>query len=109
MTVTTPEQAIVLAYARLKGLRENINMDDSLVPGHTLWQDFNKAIADLGKAGFDLSDFAISNDDLVPNYGEMQVRPDVLRARVDALLIYFSVETGQTGRPRVGFEPPSKK
>jgi hypothetical protein len=83
-------------------------MKNSLVPGHTLWTDLNKAIADLAVAGFDLSAFAITGDDLVDNYGERQVRSEVLRARVDALLIYFSVETGQTGRPRVGFEPPSK-
>lgn len=108
MSVVTPEQAIVLAYARLKGMRDNIDMKNSLVPGETMWHDFNQAIADLGRAGFDLSAFAITEDNLVPNYGRKQVRPDVLRSRVDALLIYFSVETGQTGRPRIGFEPPSK-
>jgi hypothetical protein len=89
-------------------MRENIDMKDPLVPGESMWQDFNKAIADLAIAGFDLSVFAISGNDLVNNYGVSQVRPDVLRSRVDALLIYFSIQTGDSGRPRIGFEPPSK-
>jgi hypothetical protein len=89
-------------------MRENINMKDPLVPGETLWRDLNKAIDDLAVAGFDLSAFAITADDLEQNYGTREVRPDVLRARVDALLIYFSIQTGETGRPRIGFEAPGK-
>ena len=108
MATTSPEQAIVLAYVRLKGMRDNIDMKDTLVPGETMWRDFNRAIADLRQAGFDLSAFEITGNDLVPNYGVSQVRPDVLRSRVDALLMYFSIETGQSGRPRIGFEPPGK-
>jgi hypothetical protein len=108
MASPTREQLVVFAYARLKGLRENINpTPQQPFVSDVLWQDFNKAIDDLKAAGYELSRFAITGSDMDEGFGgHRHVRFDVLRSRVDALLVYFTVETGQAPRPRVGFEAP---
>jgi hypothetical protein len=112
MAGNTPQQSLVFAYARLKGLRDNIPTDPKQpFVSDVMWQDFNKAIEDVKAAGYDLSAFAISGNDMDEGYsGHRHLLASVLRSRVDALLVYFSIETGDARRPRVGFEaPPTKR
>jgi hypothetical protein len=106
-----PQASIVKAYARLKGLRANI-LDKEYWAPRILVDDFNRAIDDMKDASFDLSDFAIAARDLeVPAMlGESSrtARSSVLKARIDAVLVYFEVQGGKTP-VRVGFEAPKSK
>lgn len=111
MTATDSQTSIVKAYARLKGLRNNIPEKEHWAP-QVLVRDFNRAIDDLNAAGFDLSDFALVGSDLeIPAmFGEESrtARVSVLKARIDAVLVYFEVQTGQTSA-RIGFEAPKSR
>ena len=71
-----------------------------------MWHDFNKALDDLNAAGFDLSAFKVTGNDMDDFHGQRWVRSNVLRSRVDAVLTYFTIQTGEAPKPRLGFDPP---
>jgi hypothetical protein len=107
--MTTDSQvSIVKAYARLRGLRNNIADKEYWAP-RILVDDFNRALDDLKNGGFDLADFRIAGKDFeIPAMlGEESrtARSSVLKARIDAVLVYFDVQQGRTPA-RVGFEAP---
>jgi hypothetical protein len=93
-TAPTPQQSIAMAYARLRGLRDSINVSepDALDP---LRADFNGALDDLHTAGFDLSAFKLDDGESVEDHdGSMRVPAQVLRARLDAVLVYMDLLAG---------------
>ena len=108
---TDSQVSIVKAYARLRGLRINISDKEYWAP-RILVDDFNRALDDLKDGGFDLSDFRIAGKDLeIPAMlGEESrtARSSVLKARIDAVLVYFDVQEGKT-QARVGFEAPKSR
>jgi len=108
---TESQVSIVKAYARLKGLRNNISDREYWAP-RILVDDFNRALDDLNAGGFDLSDFTIASNDLeIPamlGEGSRTARSSVLKSRIDAVLVYFEVQGGQTPA-RVGFEAPRSR
>jgi hypothetical protein len=86
--VLTPQQSLAMAYARLSRLRDDLGVPD-LGDLEDLSADFNRALDDLGAAGFDLAAFKLDD-------GEEQVadRNGWLRARLDAVLDYMDLFAG---------------
>ena len=104
------EQLIVRAYARLKGLRDNVPSGPPAAP-RAMVDDFNRALDDLKAAGYDLSDFRITSDHMERWYGgDLFTTPAVLRSHIDAVLIYFRIDQDPEGegpvKASIGFEAP---
>jgi hypothetical protein len=108
-----PETRIVMAYARLKGMRDHVptksltgTAPDALV------NDFNRALDDLKSAGYDLSNFRITTNEMVElAYGSgRHAETALLQSRIDAVLIYFRITEDPDGegpvKARIGFEAP---
>ena len=87
-TALTHQQSLAMAYARLSGLRHDVGVAEPR-PLEELCADFDRALDDLGNAGFDLSAFRLDG-------GEEQVedRRSWLRARLDAVLDYMDLFAG---------------
>jgi hypothetical protein len=86
-TTLTPQQTLAMAYARLRGLRDHLDVaePDAL---ETLCSDFNRALDDLYTAGFDLTAFRLVDDD------KGEDRAGWLRARLDGILDYMDLFAG---------------
>ncbi len=102
------DSLLVKAYARLKALRDNLPTSDTYAP-RVMLNDFNRALDDLGRAGFDASDFGVTDQDLDDAWGVPSIQSTVLRARLDAVLIFFRInhDTGPT-RAKIGFDAPRR-
>jgi hypothetical protein len=86
-TALTPQQSLAMAYARLRGLRESVEVagPHGLEP---LCAAFNRALDDLLAAGFDLSAFKLESEQQVED------RAGWLRSRLDSLLDYMDLFAG---------------
>jgi hypothetical protein len=86
-TMLTPQQTLAMAYARLRGLRDHLDVaePDAI---ETLCTDFNRALDDLHTAGFDLTAFRLDGED------KGEDRAGWLRARLDAILDYMDLFAG---------------
>jgi hypothetical protein len=83
---------ILRAYANLKAVRDNLGL--GLVYQESHYKMFNRALDELQRAGIDVSEWRLPPDAVgVTHASEM-------KARIDAILIYF---TAQTQKPPVGF------
>jgi hypothetical protein len=105
------ETLVVRAYARLKSLHDNVPSTATQTAHRQMVEDFNRALADLKSAGYDLSAFELRNNELERDFsGTLTARSDVLRSRVDAALIYFRIDQDPEDegpvRARIGFEAP---
>jgi hypothetical protein len=83
----TPQQTLAMAYARLRGIRDDLDVEepDAL---ESLCTDFNRALDDLLAAGFDLSAFRLVDED------QGEDRAGWLRARLDGILDYMDLFAG---------------
>jgi hypothetical protein len=83
----TPQQSLAMGYARLQGLRGDL--DDADPSGiEALCAHYHRALEDLQAAGFDLSAFRLDDEELTED------RDARLRARLDALLDYMDLFAG---------------
>jgi hypothetical protein len=83
-----------MAYARLRALRDNIDVAEPYAPD-SLCTNFNRALDDLHAVGFDLSAFRLDETERVPDpQGSLQFSSSVLRARLDAILGYMDLLAG---------------
>ena len=109
------QERVKKAYARLYGLKEGLPRPKSDYVDSTQARDFNKAIDHLVAEGFDVDEFRIQDDEIVPmTYTEPAVRYDTFITRLNAVLAYFTVTVTKAKNPedppirKIGFEGPRR-
>jgi hypothetical protein len=83
---------ILRAYANLKAVRDNLG--SGYVHEEGFYRQYNSALDELQQAGVDVAEWRIPHRDV----GNIDGKE--FRAKIDAILIYFSVQNPKT---KIGF------
>lgn len=92
MATAVQGDPILRAYANLKAVRENLGA--GYVHQKGFYHQYNHALDQLEQAGIDISEWRIPHSDVGSISG------NEFRAKIDAILIYFSVQNEKT---KIGF------
>jgi hypothetical protein len=92
-TTARTGDAILRAYANLKAIRDNL--PDRFVYQQEFYTMFNEALEELQQAGVDVSEWRLRPDGLGNTHAT------AFRAKIDAILTYFSIRQEKT---RIGFQ-----
>ncbi len=115
------QDAIICAYALLSSLRKNIDQPsitefNSIKSSYV--EEYHNALNLLEEIGMNVSHFRIPDSELKPQllssslsgsrYSEEKyVRKSYFLSKLDAILIYFELQTSEPKRT-MGFSPPDK-
>lgn len=110
------QDTIFRAYARLKGLRSNV--DKLSLVEDTYANEYHSILDTLEKTGINTTEFRVPTAEIKPritsvsrsgkHYSDEKYVPKVLLlAKLDAILIYFEVITSPEPK-KIGFTSPDK-
>jgi len=93
-------------YALLQSLRVNVASLSSSVPEQYV-VEFHSALDRLHSIGFDMADFRIPHTEIQTQayFKGKYIAKAFLLTKLDAVLLYFQLTTGETPR-KIGFHPP---
>ena len=115
------QEAVIRAYALLSALRKNVDQPsideyDGITSSYV--EEYNNALKLLENIGMDVSHFQIPDFEARPrllvssregnSYSEEKyVRKSYFLSKLDAVLIYFELQTSEP-KKTMGFSPPQK-
>lgn len=108
-----------VAYARLSAIKDNVPEGHQGQVAEQYVQEFHDALKQLGNVGFDIDQFRVPSDWVKKRWvgrtgaGENRytdtqyVERGLLLAKIDSLLNYFQLDSGQP-KAKIGFTGPRK-
>ena len=105
------DDRIMRAYARLSALRSRLGEDRHASFEKAYVDELHQALEHLTACGFDVDEFKVTPEQLHAGsvLGRSFVDRNLLLAKLDAVLKYFTLATAQPPAPKkapIGFRPP---
>lgn len=119
--LTTDDDRLARAYARLQGLKENLPNSPSLPERYV--REYHEALDHLSSIGRDIDEFKVRPEDVVPRLAgmsrsgqprytqEKSVDRAILLSKLQAVITYFELSVSDAApepRRSIGFRPPER-